>query len=99
MGERVARALRPDTLLVSLMHANNETGVVQPMNEIAEAMKNHAAWLHVDAAQSFGKQIASLRNPRAQLISISTSASRVSSGNSRSSGSWTSTTSIRSTSG
>jgi cysteine desulfurase len=53
------------------MHANNETGVLQPINEIAEALNGHEAFLHVDAAQTFGKVIDTLRNPRIDLISAS----------------------------
>jgi cysteine desulfurase len=70
-AERIANALRTDTLLVSVMHANNETGVIQPIDDIAAAMAGHPAWLHVDAAQTFGKVITSLRNPRIELISVS----------------------------
>lgn len=67
----VLAALRPDTLLVSVMHANNETGVIQPMDEILDGMKGHTAFFHTDAAQSFGKLITPLQNPRIDLISIS----------------------------
>jgi len=70
-AEAVRAALRPDTLLVSVMHVNNETGVVQPLEEIAAVLQGHEAFLHVDAAQSFGKVIPALRNPRVELISIS----------------------------
>lgn len=64
-------AVRPDTLLVSVMHANNETGVIQPIDEIAATLRGHDAFLHVDAAQSFGKLIPPLRTARIDLISIS----------------------------
>ena len=67
----VEEALRPETLLVSVMHANNETGVLQPVAEIASRMSTHAAFLHVDAAQGFGKDLDSLRSPRIDLISVS----------------------------
>ena len=69
--EAVVEALRPDTLLVSLMHINNETGVIQPIEEVASSLDGHEAFFHVDAAQSFGKEIPSLRHPRIELISIS----------------------------
>jgi cysteine desulfurase len=69
--ERVRQALRPETLLVSVMHANNETGVIQPIEEIAALLARHPAYFHVDAAQTFGKLIAPLRLPRLDLISIS----------------------------
>jgi len=47
-------ALRPDTLLVSLMHVNNETGVIQPISDYLEVLRAHPAFLHVDAAQGRG---------------------------------------------
>jgi cysteine desulfurase len=67
----VAAALRPDTLLASVMHVNNETGTRQPVREIAAALRGHPAYLHVDAAQGFGKELEALRDPRLDLISIS----------------------------
>ena len=68
---RIEAALRPDTLLVSVMHANNETGVIQPIECIAEVLKKHPAFFHVDAAQTFGKLIEPLQNNRIDLISAS----------------------------
>ncbi|MGV3722516.1 MAG: aminotransferase class V-fold PLP-dependent enzyme [Actinomycetota bacterium] len=70
-AEEVRAALRPETLLVSVMHVNNETGVAQPLREIAEVLEGHPAYLHSDAAQGFGKDISTLRNPRIDLISVS----------------------------
>lgn len=67
----VAAALRPDTVMVSIMQVNNETGVVQPLGEVAEALRGHEAFLHVDAAQGFGKELEPLKNQRIDLISIS----------------------------
>ncbi len=64
-------ALRPDTILVSIMQANNETGVRQPVEEIAGVLMDHDAYFHTDAAQGFGKDIGALRNPRMDMISIS----------------------------
>lgn len=69
--EDIAAAVRPDTLLVSVMQVNNETGVRQPIAGIAEALANHDVYFHVDAAQGFGKELESLRNPRIDLISVS----------------------------
>lgn len=69
--QRLADALRPDTLLVSTMQVNNETGVLQPLTEVAEIVANHDVWWHVDAAQGFGKELEQLRHPRINLISIS----------------------------
>lgn len=68
---QVADALRPDTVLVSVMHVNNETGIIQPLDEIASALAKHEAFFHVDAAQGFGKRIPELQNPRIDLISVS----------------------------
>lgn len=67
----VAAALRPDTLLVSLMQINNETGISQPLAEIAEVLAKHDAYFHTDAAQGFGKDIETLLNPRIDMISVS----------------------------
>jgi cysteine desulfurase len=67
----IAEALRPDTLLVSVMHVNNETGVIQPLDDIAKALDKHEAFFHVDAAQGFGKRIEDLQNRRLDLISVS----------------------------
>ena len=53
--EAVRRALRPDTILVSVMHANNEVGTVQPIAEIARLAHAAGALCHTDAAQSVGK--------------------------------------------
>lgn len=53
--QAVARALRPDTALVSVMHANNEVGTIQPIAEIARLTRPLGILLHSDAAQSVGK--------------------------------------------
>ena len=63
--------LREDTLLISIMGVNNETGVIQPINEIIEIIKDHDCYFHVDAAQMYGKDIDTLSNKRIDLISIS----------------------------
>lgn len=68
---KIVSLLRPTTLLVSLMHANNETGVIQPIEEVAKALAHHPAYFHVDAAQTFGKLIEPLRNHRIDLLSAS----------------------------
>jgi cysteine desulfurase len=51
----VERALTPETILVSIMHANNETGTLQPIREIAALVRSRGILLHTDAAQSVGK--------------------------------------------
>jgi cysteine desulfurase len=53
--EQVRRALTPRTILVSVMHANNETGVIQPLAEIGAITREAGVLLHTDAAQSVGK--------------------------------------------
>jgi cysteine desulfurase len=53
--DQLGRAIRGDTILVSIMAANNETGVLQPMDELANICEDHAVWLHSDMVQSFGK--------------------------------------------
>jgi len=70
-ADAVAEAVRADTLLVSVMHVNNETGVVQPLEDICSALDGHQAWFHVDAAQGFGKELGPLKNPRIDMMSIS----------------------------
>ena len=70
-ADAILRKLRPDTLLVSVMHANNETGAIQPISEIAAALEGHEAYFHVDAAQGYGKDLSPLRNTRIDLISVS----------------------------
>ncbi len=69
--DEVARRLRPDTLLVSLMHANNETGVRQPIRDVASLLSGTGVLLHTDAAQTFGKDVEDLRAAGCDLISIS----------------------------
>ncbi len=53
--DELERAIRPDTVLVSIMTANNETGVIQPMEEISARCRKHGVLLHSDMVQSFGK--------------------------------------------
>src|SRR5207244_3962906 len=53
--EQLTAAIRPDTTLVSIMTANNETGVAQPMQEIAERCHTRGVLLHSDMVQSLGK--------------------------------------------
>jgi cysteine desulfurase len=69
--ERVAAALRPDTVLVSLMHVNNETGVAQDLPAIGALVRNHDALLHVDASQSAGKLPLDLQALPVDLLSLS----------------------------
>jgi cysteine desulfurase len=69
--EQLKDALRDDTGLVSLMHVNNETGTLQPVQEFASVLEGHPAYFHVDAAQGFGKDMAGPRTERVDLVSAS----------------------------
>jgi cysteine desulfurase len=70
--DQVADALRADTVLVSLMHVNNEIGVIQDIAAIAAACARHGGVrLHVDAAQSVGKQAVNFAATGADLMSLS----------------------------
>jgi cysteine desulfurase len=70
--DQVAAALRPDTVLVSLMHVNNEIGVVQDIAAVGAICARHGgAWLHVDAAQSVGKCPVHFSSLGADLMSLS----------------------------
>ncbi|MFO1371004.1 MAG: IscS subfamily cysteine desulfurase [Candidatus Competibacteraceae bacterium] len=69
--ERLASALRPDTVLVSLMHVNNETGVIQDLTAIGALTRAHGILLHVDAAQSAGKLPLDLQTLAVDLLSVS----------------------------
>ncbi len=51
----VARAITPQTILISIMHANNEVGTIQPIAEVSRIARAHGILLHTDAAQSVGK--------------------------------------------
>src|SRR5438046_5661444 len=53
--DQLAGAIKPETRLVSIMTANNETGVIQPMREISSICREHGVLLHSDMVQSFGK--------------------------------------------
>lgn len=53
--EAVRRAITPQTSLISVMHANNEVGTIQPIEDIAKVAREHAIAFHTDAAQSLGK--------------------------------------------
>lgn len=69
--DQITSLLRDDTVLVSVQQVNNETGAIQALAEIASKLANSEAFFHVDAAQGFGKELESLRDPRIDLISIS----------------------------
>jgi len=69
--EAVAEALRDDTILVSIMHANNEIGIVNDIAGIGEVTRNAGVLLHVDGAQSAGKIPIDLEQMKVDLMSFS----------------------------
>ncbi|MDA1055728.1 MAG: aminotransferase class V-fold PLP-dependent enzyme, partial [Planctomycetota bacterium] len=69
--DEIRRRLRPDTLLVSVMHANNETGVLQPVLEIGQLLADTPTLFHVDAAQTFGKEVDQFQSLDCDFLSIS----------------------------
>jgi cysteine desulfurase len=67
---QVEEALRPDTILVSLMHVNNETGVVQDVGALGHLCRERGVLLHVDAAQSAGKLAIDVVRDRIDLLAL-----------------------------
>jgi len=66
----VARAIRPHTALVSIMHANNEVGTIQSISEIARIARDHGALSHTDAAQTVGKISTDIETLGVDLLTI-----------------------------
>jgi cysteine desulfurase len=56
-ADAVLAAVRPETRLVTVMHVNNETGAIQPIARIADGLQGRDCLFHVDAAQSFGREL------------------------------------------
>ena len=69
--EDVKKALRPDTLICSVIHVNNEIGVMQPLKEIGAICRANKTFFHTDAAQSFGKVPIDVNEFNIDLLSIS----------------------------
>jgi cysteine desulfurase len=67
----VARAVRPDTLLISVMHANNELGTIQPLEEIGRIAREHDVYFHTDAVQTAGKIPLDVERLGVDLLSLS----------------------------
>ncbi|MHB1653410.1 MAG: cysteine desulfurase NifS [Desulfitobacteriaceae bacterium] len=67
----VAKALRPDTILLSVMHANNEVGAIQPIEEIGQLARKHGVIFHVDAVQSLGKIPVNVTDLNVDMLTIS----------------------------
>jgi len=68
--EALERAIGPQTILISVMHANNEVGTIQPIREISQLAHSHDILLHTDAAQSIGKIAAKVDELGVDLLSI-----------------------------
>jgi cysteine desulfurase len=66
----VRKALSRDTVLVSVMHANNEVGTMQPIKEIAESTRSRGVRLHTDAAQSVGKVPVDVRDLGVDMLTV-----------------------------
>ena len=69
--EKIIDLVRDDTLLVSIMHVSNETGIIQPIKEIADFLADKDVYFHVDATQSFGKLVNELKTIRYDMLSMS----------------------------
>ncbi|MCW8496314.1 IscS subfamily cysteine desulfurase [Fluoribacter dumoffii] len=69
--ERLVEVLRPDTILVSIMHVNNEIGVIQDIGAIGTLLRDKGIIFHVDAAQSAGKLLIDLTQLSVDLMSFS----------------------------
>ncbi len=69
--QSVADALTDETVLVSVMHANNEVGTIQPLREIADIVHARGAWLHTDAVQTFGLLPVTIDALGADLLTLS----------------------------
>ena len=69
--DEVLSLVGKDTLLVSIMHVNNETGIIQPVEEIGENLSELGVLFHVDATQSCGKLVDEIKNIKYNMLSFS----------------------------
>lgn len=69
--QALRESVRPDTLLVSVMLANNETGAIQPVPELAEIAHEHGALFHTDAVQAFGKIPTDVEELAVDMLAVS----------------------------
>lgn len=69
--EAFTKALREDTILVSVMYGNNEVGTLQPIAEIGEILKDHQAIFHTDAVQAYGIEAIDVNESKIDLLSVS----------------------------
>ena len=68
---QLENAIRKDTILVSIMHANNEIGTIEPIKDIGKICSNHDVYFHTDAVQSFGKMPIDVNKMNIDLLSLS----------------------------
>jgi len=68
--EQILNLVTGKTLLVSMMHVNSETGIIQPIQEVGEALSKTSTYFHVDATQGFGKLNDDLRSTKYDMLSI-----------------------------
>ncbi|MGA8017978.1 MAG: cysteine desulfurase family protein [Desulfobacterales bacterium] len=64
------KAIRPTTILITIMHANNEVGTIQPISEISRMAREHGIVMHTDAAQSVGKIPTDVQDLGVDLLSV-----------------------------
>jgi cysteine desulfurase len=69
--EKITNLIKDDTLLISIMHANNETGIIQPVKEIGDYLSEKGVLFHIDATQTCGKLINELRELKYDMLSLS----------------------------
>lgn len=69
--EDLKKAIRPDTILVTIMYANNETGVIQDINELVKVARDAGVYFHTDAVQATGKIPYNIEDIGCDLLSIS----------------------------
>lgn len=70
-AQKVLDLVDEETLLVSIMHVNNETGIIQPVKEIGDVLYDQDVFFHVDATQSAGKLIDEIKNLKYDMLSLS----------------------------
>lgn len=69
--EQLRSAIRPSTILVSMLHANNEVGTINPVARIGAELKAHGILFHVDGSQGFGRIPVDMRSMEIDLLSVS----------------------------
>ncbi|MDT8860618.1 cysteine desulfurase [Alkalihalobacillus sp. MEB130] len=68
--EEIEQAIRPDTILITVMHANNEVGTIQPIEQIGKIARDKGIFFHTDAAQSIGKVPVNVKEQNVDFLSL-----------------------------